>query len=218
MHLFVPYLKQRLQQALPGRNVQLKMAPEPVGTRGPERKMEPTPHARQSSVLVLFYPNKEMELEILLTLRSSDIDHGGQISFPGGRSEEGETPVETALREAREEVGIDPGQVHIAGQLTKLFVSHSNNDVTPVVGYMEEQPELSLDPREVEEAFSVELESLLGKKNLTVEDWNLRNHTFKVPYWDVHRVPLWGATAMMLNEFLELYREFRSEAHNAGID
>ncbi|MDX1636879.1 MAG: CoA pyrophosphatase [Balneolaceae bacterium] len=178
--------------------------------------MEPTTHARQSSVLVLIYPNDEAVLELLLTLRSSEIDHGGQISFPGGRSEDGETPEETALREAREEVGIDPESVHITGRLTKLFVSYSNNDVTPVVGYMEEQPALTLDRREVEEAFSVELESLLGKKNLTVEDWNLRNHTFKVPYWDVHRVPLWGATAMMLNEFLELYREFKAKQTNIG--
>lgn len=173
--------------------------------------MDPTPHARQSSVLVLVYPNEEEELELLLTLRSSHIDHGGQISFPGGRSEEGETAEETALREAHEEVGVSPDSVTIIGRLTDLFVNHSNNDVTPVVGFMTEQPVLTLDPFEVEEAFSVELQSLLGKKNLTVEDWNLRDHTFKVPYWDVHRVPLWGATAMMLNEFLELYREFRKE-------
>ncbi len=80
---------------------------------------------------------------------------------------------------------------------------------------MQQQPELSLDPREVEEAFSVELDSLLKKKNLTVEDWNLRDHTFKVPYWDVHRVPLWGATAMMLSEFLELYREYQANFSNS---
>lgn len=215
MHSFVNYLKKRLQQPLPGRDVQLKMAPEPVGNDGPTRQMDPSKHARQSSVLVLIYPNEDMELEILLTLRSSDIDHGGQISFPGGRSEEGETAVETALREAREEVGINTEQVEIVGQLTKLYVQHSNNDVTPVVGYLEKQPALSLDTREVEEAFSVELDSLLGKKNLTVEDWNLRNLTFKVPYWDVHRVPLWGATAMMLNEFLELYREFKSQKESS---
>ncbi len=211
MHSFVEYLKNRLEQPLPGRDLQLKMAPEPKDNKGPERVMEPTAHARQSSVLVLIYPNENRELEILLTLRSTDIDHGGQISFPGGRSEKDETATETALREAQEEVGIDPEQVEIIGQLTNLFVNNSNNDVTPVVGYLPDQPELSLDPSEVEEAFSVELDSLLGKKNLTVEDWDLKNYTFKVPYWDVHRVPLWGATAMMLNEFLELYREFKVE-------
>lgn len=214
MNPFLSYLKNRLQQPLPGRELQLKMAPLPIGN-APSRDMEAPGHARNSSVLVLIYPNEDSELELLLTLRSSDIDHGGQISFPGGRSEEGETAVETALREAKEEVGINTAQVRIVGQLTKLFVGHSNNDVTPVVGYMETKPKLMLDPREVEEAFSVELDSLLGKKNLAVEDWELRNHTFKVPYWDVHRVPLWGATAMMLSEFLEIYREFKSQPANS---
>ncbi|MDZ7691356.1 MAG: CoA pyrophosphatase [Balneolaceae bacterium] len=211
MHPFIDYLQKRLQQPLPGRGLHLKMAPEPVDEEMPNRMMDPTPHARQSSVLVLVYPNADDELELLLTLRSSHINHGGQISFPGGRSEDDETPVETALREAEEEVGISADKVTIVGTLTDLFVNHSNNDVTPVVGFMHQQPELTLDPHEVEEAFSVELESLLGKKNLTVEDWNLRDHTFKVPYRDVHRVPLWGATAMMLNEFLELYREYREK-------
>ncbi|HET6527951.1 MAG TPA: hypothetical protein VFG39_04295 [Balneolaceae bacterium] len=60
----------------------------------------------------------------------------------------------------------------------------------------------------MEEVFAVELDSLLRKKNLTVEDWDLQTHTYRVPYWNIHRVPLWGATAMMLSELLDLYREF----------
>ena len=207
MHPFIDFLRRRLGKPLPGRDAQLKMAPKPVN-EAPGRKMDAPQDARQSSVLVLIYPNDEGELELLITLRSSEIDHGGQLSFPGGRSEDGESPAETALREAQEEVGIDPEKVNILGRMTRLYVNHSKNHVTPVVGYLPEKPDISLDPIEVEEAFSVELDSLLGKKNLTVEDWNLKEHTFKVPYWDIHRVPLWGATAMMLNELLELYREF----------
>lgn len=208
MNAFVDFLKQRLEQTLPGIEAQLAMAPKPIDDSGPRRTLEPPDHARQSSVLILIYPNDESELELLLTLRSSGIDHGGQISFPGGRSEPGESPLETALREAHEEVGIAPEQVEVIGRLTNLYVNHSNNHVIPVVGYLNRAPHLTLDPKEVEEAFSVELDSLLAKKNLTVEDWELKNYRFKVPYWDVHRVPLWGATAMMLNEFLELYREY----------
>lgn len=210
MHPFIDYLKNRLQKSLPGADAQFEMAPKPVD-RGPRRKMVAPDDARKSSVLILIYPNDERELELLLTLRTSDINHGGQISFPGGRSEEGESDVETALREANEEVGINTDEVEIVGRLTNLYVNHSNNQVIPVVGYLKEAPELLLDPREVEEAFSVELDSLVHKKNLTVEDWELENYTFKVPYWDVHRVPLWGATAMMLNEFLEIYREFKNQ-------
>lgn len=211
MHLFIDFLKGRLNRdrSLPGKDAQLKMAPKPL-TDGPPRQMDPPGESvHKSSVLIALFPNPEGELELILTLRSSDIDHGGQISLPGGRSEEDENVVETALREAKEEVGLNPGDIEIIGSLSDLYVNHSNNYVTPVVGYLAETPDLTLNPAEVEEAFTVELNSLAGKKNLTVEQWNLREHSYHVPYWDVHRVPLWGATAMILSEFLELYREFR---------
>lgn len=188
------------------------MAPEPVDRTDPLRKMDAPAHANASSVLILVFPNNDDRLELILTLRTSHIQHGGQLSFPGGRAEGDETEAETALREAREEIGIAPDDVQIAGRLSTLYVPHSNSQVTPVVGFLEYNPELTLNPAEVEEAFSVELESLAGKENLTVENWELRQQaTYKVPYWNVHRVPLWGATAMILNEFLELYRLFKGQ-------
>ncbi len=207
----IQFLQNRLGKPLPGLDAQLKMAPDPVSS-GPKRKLNAPEHAYQSSVLLLLFPNEEQEAELLLTLRSSNINHGGQISLPGGRIDENENPSQAALREAFEEVGIAKNHIKILGTLSTLYVSHSNNQVTPVVGYMERQPELTLNPAEVEEAFTVEVESLANKKNLTVQDWNLRQHTYKVPFWDVHRVPLWGATAMMLSEFLELYREFKQSS------
>lgn len=210
MHPFITYLFQRLEKALPGLDAQLQMAPTPLSD-GPTRKLEAPPHARSSSVLILLYPNNTGQLELVLTLRSHNIDHGGQISLPGGRSEEEESAVEAALREAEEEIGIPGPSVEILGLLSDLYVSHSNNLVTPVVGYLPVQPELKLNPREVEEAFSVELDSLVNKKNLTVENWDLQKYAYEVPYWDIHEVPLWGATAMILNELLDLYREFSNQ-------
>lgn len=210
MHEFIDFLSRRLEQPLPGLNAQLGMAPTPL-TDGPTRELEPPPDAYKSSVLILLFPNKKGRLELILTLRNKDIDHGGQISLPGGRSDDEESPVETALREAEEEVGIKPESVRILGMLSDLYVSHSNNLVKPVVGYLSEFPELKTNPAEVEEAFTVEVKSLAAKKNLTVENWDLQKYSYEVPYWDVHEVPLWGATAMILNEFLELYREFKSQ-------
>lgn len=207
MHGLIRFLSDRLQKTLPGRNAQIKMAPKPV-SEGEMREMDPPEGVHKSSVLVLLFPNEEEELELTLTLRSHDIDHGGQISFPGGRADNDETPVETALREANEEIGIKPKDIHVIGQLSDLYVSHSNNLVTPIVGFTKQRPDFQINPAEVEEVFAVELASLLHKKNLTIEDWDLRSHTYKVPYWDIHRVPLWGATAMMLNELLELTREY----------
>ena len=208
---FHHFLKTRVKESdLPGRTSQIKMAPEPVDSANPIRRMKAPDHANASSVLILIFPNSDGQLELILTLRTSTINHGGQLSFPGGRAKAGETVVETALREASEEIGITPADVKVSGTLSSLYVPHSNSQVTPVVGLIEYEPALTLNPDEVEEAFSVELESLAGKENLTVENWELRpKATYKVPYWDVHRVPLWGATAMMLSEFLELYREFK---------
>ena len=207
MNELATFLQSRLQNPLPGRESQLKMAPKPVA-EGELRKMKPPDDAYRSSVLVLLFPNEEGEIELTLTLRTKDINHGGQISFPGGGAEEGESVDETALREAQEEIGINPKTVSIIGTLSELYVNHSNNRVTPVVGFMEKRPEFILNPNEVEELFTVELDSLLHKKNLTVEDWDLQTQKYRGPYWDVHRVPLWGATAMMLRELLDLYREF----------
>lgn len=213
MHKFIEHLSRRLEKPLPGRNAQLRMAPTPL-SEGPTRELEAPPNAKKSSVLILLFPNEEEQLELILTLRSSDIDHGGQISLPGGRSDENETYVETALREAKEEVGIEPEAIQILGLLSDLYVSHSNNLVKPVVAYLPEIPELITNPAEVEEAFTVEVKSLAAKKNLTVENWDLQKYSYEVPFWDVHEVPLWGATAMILNEFLELYREFTSKISN----
>lgn len=211
MHDLIPFLKERLAKNLPGKKAQFEMAPKPL-SGGKPRQMKAPNDASQSSVLVLLFPNKEQELELVLTLRSHDIDHGGQISFPGGRAEEGETVTQTALREASEEINADTKIITVIGRLSDLYVAHSNNLVTPVLGYIDHFPEFERNPAEVEEIFTVELNSLLHKKNLTVEDWDLPPHTYKVPYWDVHRVPLWGATAMMLNELLELTREYLEES------
>lgn len=213
MHPFTDFLTQRLEQPLPGLDAQLKMAPKPL-ENGPSRRLQAPAGANISSVLLLIFPNSEDRLELLLTLRSRDIDHGGQISLPGGRSEEDETSVETALRETCEEVGVDPESIEIAGLLSDLYVSHSNNLVKPVVGFLPQKPELTINRAEVEEAFAIELDSLVTKKNLTVENWDLQKYSYRVPYWDVHEVPLWGATAMILSEFLELYREYKSQLAN----
>lgn len=215
---FFQFLEHRLSKGnLPGLESQIKMAPEPVSDNARIRKLDAPASASASSVLILLFPNSNDDLELILTLRTSNINHGGQISFPGGRSEKGETEIDTALREAREEIGITTADVQVAGSLSTLYVAHSNSLVTPIAGFMDYIPELSINPDEVEEVFSVEVESLLGKENLTVENWDLRETaTYKVPYWDVHRVPLWGATAMILSEFLELYQKYKQQRTNSN--
>lgn len=209
---FQLFLRNRLNEPLPGRSAQLKMVPEPLDERGTQRPMEPDAHTNKSSVLMLLFPDQRNIASLIFTLRSHDINHGGQISFPGGRSERGETSRETALREAKEEIGIDPAAVNIVGTLSDLLVDVSNNYVTPVVGFMDDKPTLKTNPDEVDEVFAVPLYALTKEENMVTEQWELQpDIPYKIPFWKVHDVPLWGATAMMLSEFMEIYAEFKSE-------
>lgn len=149
------------------------------------------------------------ELEVLFTLRTASINHGGQLSFPGGGKEGNESTEETALREAQEEIGLRPENTTIVGQLTPLYVGHSDNMVTPVVALLHQKQTFTPNPNEVDEIISVPLKDFVTGNILITEEWQLRdNSPYKVPFWDIHRVPLWGATAMMMNEFVEVSRDF----------
>ncbi len=162
---------------------------------------------RNSSVLALFLTWNN-DLEILLTLRTSGIKHGGQISFPGGGREGDETHEQTALRETHEETGLIEQNVETVGRLSPLFVDHSNNMVTPVVGFLDEPQDFTPNPNEVDEIFSVSISKLVGEENFKREEWPLRETKYIVPFWNIHRVPLWGATSMMLSELVSIYEEF----------
>jgi 8-oxo-dGTP pyrophosphatase MutT (NUDIX family) len=208
MHPFLKYLQERTNQVLPGKQAQMKMAPEPVDG-GPNRLYDPPPGVRRSSVLIPFLSASEQDLNLLFTLRSPNIRHGGQISFPGGRIEAHEKPEEAALREANEEVGIQPEKIQILGSVSDLYINHSNNQITPFLGLMTAEPELVLQEEEVAEAFFIPFDELIREELKKHETWELKNNRYRVPYWTIHEVPLWGATAMILSEVIELYEEFR---------
>jgi len=211
MDTFYNYLKIRIDQELPGHPAQLKMAPQP--NEGRRTLAPPSDDVKMSSVLILLHDTIEGGRELLLTLRTENLPtHKGQISFPGGRSMDGELAVETALRESEEEVGLNTSEIHILGILTGLYLSNSNNYIYPVVGYIDHRPKLTINPYEVAEVFFVDLDTLLKSDNLKVEEWTIRDKKYKVPYWAIHpETPLWGATAMILSEFLTLYKQFKQE-------
>lgn len=211
MTAFQAFLEQRLAHSLPGEIAQNKMRPRPSSENGQTFKphLPTNDNFRNSSVLTPIITWKE-ELEVILTLRTSGIKHGGQLSFPGGGKEGDETIEETALRESREEIGLRERNVLVAGLLTPLFVNHSNNMVTPVVGFIKEEQDFIPNPNEVAEIFTVKFSELLESENHIREEWDLRNTKYTVPFFNVHHVPLWGATAMMMSELLELYKEFKT--------
>ena len=213
---FQVFLEQRLAHSLPGPEAQNKMRPLPSVFKDARFKPDypEDEDYRNSSVLVPIITWKE-ELEVILTLRTSGIKHGGQLSFPGGGKEGDETIEETALRETREEIGLVEDHVSIAGLLSPLYVNHSKNMVTPVVGFIAEEQQFTPNPNEVDEVFTVPLSELLESKNHIREEWDLKDTKYTVPFWDIHHVPLWGATAMMMSELVELYKEFKLQAPNS---
>jgi len=145
---------------------------------------------------------------VLLTKRTAHLDHhAGQISFPGGRVEDGDTdPVATALRETHEEIGLDPAQVEILGRLD-AYMTVTGFDVVPVVGLVRPPFELRLDPFEVAEAFEVPFHFVLDSANHRREfretDDGKRRYFYALPYGPHY---IWGATAAMLVNLAETLR------------
>lgn len=203
---FEQFLTKKLRQPLPGKTAHQKMMPVPIDSDF-EIPDTTKPGGHPSSVLIPLFPS-DGDLYVILTLRTESIKHAGQISFPGGRSEVGEPPVETALRESKEEIGIDETDVSIAGSLTPYYLYRTDNQITPFVGFMDQEPALQANPNEVEEIITVSLDELASGERLKQKRLDFDHASFDVPYWDIHRVPLWGATAMMMCELLEIYREF----------
>lgn len=215
MQDFELYLKNRLLEPLPGQLAQKKMEPVPTDFKVHRNYYDYDENeVRKSGVLVPLISGQN-DVEVVLTLRSNNIIHGGQISFPGGGLEQNETFVEAALREANEEIGLAENEVEILGQLTSLYISHSENLVEPIVGFIGDHCKFIADPGEVAEVFKVSLNELIDQNNIVREQWNLHNRYFEVPYWKIHHVPLWGATAMMMSELVEIYREYLKIMHNS---
>lgn len=206
-HPFYSFLKERSKRPLPGREAQLKMTPVPLNSDFSIPR-DPSESATTNGVLLLLYPDAEAGLRLILTLRTDGIQHGGQVSFPGGRQEPGETLQETALRETHEEIGISAPMVKIACALSPIYLFRTDHHIFPFVGFLEEEPRFTINEQEVEEVFSCSLQELALGGCIQKKIERFRNTDFEVPYWDIHRVPVWGATAMITSEFVELYREF----------
>ncbi|MEX0663013.1 MAG: CoA pyrophosphatase [Balneolaceae bacterium] len=206
-HPFITFLKTRIEKPLPGSDAQKKMLPVPVEESNARKRTAPV-DASPSSVLIPIFIDENNQLNVILTLRTSGIRHGGQICFPGGRSEQNEEPLATALRESQEEIGLPPEDVQVIGSITSFYLHHTNNKIEPFIGFLEKKPKLTRNPNEVEEIITVELNILATEDKLINERWNLEHNSFDVPYWNIHKVPLWGATAMIMSELMELYREF----------
>ena len=164
---------------------------------------------RLGGVLVLLYCADD-ELHVVL-IRRPDYDgvHAGQVSCPGGRHEPPESLGETALRETYEEIGISPTDVELLGRLTSLYVMPSDFEVHPFVGRYTGagRPRFVPDTREVAAILEVPLRLLLDPATRAKEEMELRGGLrLDVPFFRIGEHKVWGATAMILSEFVERLR------------
>lgn len=215
----IEQLRATLARPLPGLPAQMSMAPDP--RPGTERIFDPDLDCRRAGVLVLLYPGKSViersakspdtddgELCLVLTRRTDAVDsHRGQISFPGGSMDPGEEAVAAALREAWEELAVDPARLDVLGTLSPLYIPPSGFCIYPVVAYMSERPTFAPSAGEVAEVIEVVLAHLLAPATRQEELWPLRGERVRVPFYAVGHHKVWGATAMVLAELLALVRE-----------
>ena len=184
---------------------QRKMAPL---SRALVRPLELEGVSRLGGVLLLLFC-RDGSLHVVLTRRRDDLaSHAGQISFPGGRNEAPETLLETALRETEEEVGINVADLEILGALTPIYIPPSDYEVHPYVAWFSngELPIFNAAPQEVAEIIEAPLATLLAPASRVEESWDFDGQQIVVPFFAVQGHKVWGATAVMLSEFVERLR------------
>ncbi len=156
--------------------------------------------APRAAVLVPLYDDNGL-LRLILTKRPMHMPtHAGDLAFPGGKPEPGEDPVQTALREAHEEVGIEPNAVEVLGYLPDIHTVSYRRMVVPVVGRLLARPQLRPDPGEVDKVLLPDVDRFREPDAWRIEYWDGR----PVHFFDVDGEVLWGATARMVRQLVGL--------------
>jgi 8-oxo-dGTP pyrophosphatase MutT (NUDIX family) len=223
----VRQLERGLRGELPGAAAQLRLAPVP--RREWPAGFNPA-RIREAAGLLLVFPAKTLNAEIaefaekenplralrslrstsdqahiVLTVRADTLGrHGGQVSLPGGVIEPGETFEQAALREAHEEVGLSPDGVRVLGALTALDIPVSGFRLQPIVAATEARPHLSASDGEVARILEIDLDELMNPAHVVSTTRERDGIALTVPAFHVAGHEIWGATAMVLAEFLTL--------------
>lgn len=193
-------LRERLAGTLPGVEAQLRFAPVPP--RGNWKPGHFPPDARIAAGLLLLYPGPH-GISLPLTVRASGLRrHAGQISLPGGARDPGETLAQAALREAHEEISVNPASVRVLGELTPVHVLVSGFTLHPIVAITDHRPAFSPAPYEVEEVLEVSLDDLQDASRIRQGTRMREGIAVEYPYFDLFGHQVWGATAMVLGEFI----------------
>jgi 8-oxo-dGTP pyrophosphatase MutT (NUDIX family) len=198
-------LRVRLAETLPGVEAQMRFAPAPPRAGWALGEFPET--ARQAAALLLIYPG-DRGPTIPLTVRASGLArHAGQISLPGGAVDPGETLAQAATREASEEIAVDPGDVIVLGELTPVYVLVSGFTLHPVVGVTHRRPQFVASPGEVAEILEVSLGDVRNASSIRRGTRIREGIAVEYPYFDLLGHQVWGATAMILGEFICLFQD-----------
>jgi 8-oxo-dGTP pyrophosphatase MutT (NUDIX family) len=203
----VKNLIERLKLELPSALAHDLLRAVPVGPLLPKFKTEAPP--RPGSVLILLYEDDDGEIKFPLIKRPDyPGTHGGQVSLPGGKTELGEDSIQTALREANEEIGVSSQDVNVLGRLSEFHVIPSNYIITPVVGAIPYKPDFIPDAFEVARILEGSISQLIREDAVVVtEILAAGQYKMRAPHFIFDEEMVWGATAMMLNEFRMILRE-----------
>jgi 8-oxo-dGTP pyrophosphatase MutT (NUDIX family) len=194
-------LRHALAEPLPGASAHALMAPRP-------RRQWPAgfnpARIRSAAGLLLMFP-RDTHAHIVLTVRAHTLRHAGQVSLPGGVVEPGESFEQAGLREAHEEIGLNPRPVRVEGRLTPLDIPVSGFRLYPVVATTGPEPALRPSDGEVARIVEVSLDDLLAPPTVVWRTMTVGDGGFDYPAFALHGVEIWGATAMVLAEFLALF-------------
>lgn len=204
---YIKKLKKELQNTLPGKKAQFKMAP----LQRAEGIINSS--SQNAGVLILLYPINEDIYTVLIKRPVYQGAHSGQISLPGGKFEQDKdiNLIDTAFRETQEEIGISKEAISFVGKLTALYIPVSDIHVQPIIGCINRKPLFTPDSREVDTIHHINLKELLTPDCIYEDEIFLEdNRKITAPYYKFNDLQIWGATAMILSEFFEVHQKISS--------
>jgi 8-oxo-dGTP pyrophosphatase MutT (NUDIX family) len=198
-------LRHIFSQPLAGTDAQSLMAPS---NRFPGHLTNDSSHARNCSVMILLYQREGEWMVVLMERPSYNGVHSGQVSLPGGKWEpEDKNAWDAAVRETLEEIGVKQ-PINKIGQLTSIFIPHSDSLVYPMVGYVAEIGEFVPDSFEVAELIEAPVSALYDVANISSFTFQMYDEVIEAPCYKINGHCIWGATAMILSEFLTMVKPY----------